>query len=68
MKGLWNGRLGSLVLLGIASLPLGGSHLRAQQPNLPPEVIAYADTILYNGKILTADDAFTIVEAVAIRD
>ncbi len=38
------------------------------QQALPPEVIAYADRVLYNGKILTADDRFTIVQAVAIRD
>ena len=38
------------------------------QQALPPEVIAYADTVLHNGKILTADDQFTIVQAVAIRD
>ncbi len=40
----------------------------AQEPSLPAEVIAYADTVLYNGKILTADDNFTIAEAVAVRD
>jgi predicted amidohydrolase YtcJ len=41
----------------------------AQSPqNLPSEVIAYADLVFYNGKILTADEEFTIVEAVAIRD
>ncbi len=41
----------------------------AQSPaNLPPEVIAYADLVFYNGSILTADEEFTIVEAVAVRD
>ena len=40
----------------------------AQSPNLPPEVIAYADLVFYNGKILTADQDFTVVEAVAVRD
>ena len=35
---------------------------------LPPEVIAYADIVLYNGKVLTVDDAFSVAEAVAIRD
>src|SRR3989304_4184411 len=42
--------------------------VKAQQTNLPPEVINFADTVLYNGKVLTADDQFTIAEAVAIRD
>jgi len=41
----------------------------AQGPaNLPAEVIAYADLVFYNGRILTADEEFTIAEAVAIRD
>ncbi|MBI4488222.1 MAG: amidohydrolase family protein [Deltaproteobacteria bacterium] len=41
---------------------------------LPPEVIRYADMILYNGKIVTMDDKSTkptpgtIAEAVAIRE
>ena len=41
----------------------------AQSPaNLPPEVIAYADLVFYNGSILTADEEFTIVQAIAVRD
>ncbi len=41
----------------------------AQSPGSPPpEVLAYADLVFYNGKILTADEQFTIVQAVAIRD
>ena len=40
----------------------------AQQGGLPPEVIAYADMVLYNGKIITADDQESVVSAVAIRD
>ena len=36
--------------------------------NLPPEVINYADMVLYNGKVLTVDDRFSIEQAVAIRD
>ncbi len=38
------------------------------QQNIDPRILAYADIVFYNGKILTADDRFTIVEAVAIRD
>ena len=46
----------------------GGSYLaEAQQASLPPEVIAYADTVFYNGKILTGDEKFSTAEAVAIR-
>jgi hypothetical protein len=40
----------------------------AQSPDLPQEVIAYADLVVYNGKILTADEQFTVVSAVALRD
>lgn len=42
--------------------------VKAQQEQVPPELLAYADMVLYNGKVLTADDKFTIAEAVAIRD
>ena len=38
----------------------------AQSP--PAEVLAWADMVLYNGQVLTVDDAFTTAEAVAIRD
>ncbi len=55
-----------LVILAVA-MAAGGGTVVAQQA-LPPEVIAYADVVLHNGKILTADDRFTIVQAVAIRD
>ena len=41
----------------------------AQQPaDLPPEVVAYADTVFYNGKVYTADEQSTVAEAVAVRD
>jgi len=39
----------------------------AAQEDLPREIVNYADTVLYNGKVLTADDRFTMAEAVAIR-
>ncbi len=57
--------LRGLLILSIA-LTSGRSVL--SQASLPPEVIAYPDTVLHNGKILTADEQFTIVQAVAIRD
>jgi predicted amidohydrolase YtcJ len=42
----------------------------AQARDLPPEVLHFADTVLYNGQVLTADadEDFTVAEAVAIRD
>ena len=55
-------------LVGLAVIVAAGP-VRAQAPSeVPPEAIHYADTVLYNGKILTADEKFSIVEAVAIRD
>ena len=42
--------------------------LLSQEPQIPSEILHYADLVLYNGKILTADDSFTIAQAVAIRD
>ncbi|MCZ6489193.1 MAG: amidohydrolase family protein [Acidobacteria bacterium] len=45
--------------------PADGQQALAE---LPPEVLAYADTVLFNGKVLTADDQFSVAEAVAIRD
>jgi predicted amidohydrolase YtcJ len=35
---------------------------------VPPELIAYPNLVLYNGKVLTVDRAFTVAEAVALRD
>src|SRR3990172_8125095 len=41
--------------------------VRGQQ-DAPPEILAYADMVVYNGKVLTADEKFTTAEAIAIRD
>jgi len=54
------------LLLSIPLLGMGLSSAQSPQ-NLPPEVVAYADMVLYNGQVLTVDDDFTIVEAVAVR-
>ncbi len=46
----------------------------AQREGLPPQVVAFPDMVLYNGKIVTMDDRSTnpvpgtIVRALAIRD
>ncbi len=42
------------------------SSAAAQQ--LPPEVIHYPEIVIYNGKVLTADEKFSTSQAVAIRD
>lgn len=54
-----------IIIVGFLLLP---TQLVAQQSTLPPELIRYADVVLFNGKVLTADDAFRTEEAVAIRD
>jgi hypothetical protein len=38
----------------------------AAQP--PAAVLAYPTLVLYNGKVLTVDERFTVAEAVAVRD
>ncbi|HET7681500.1 MAG TPA: amidohydrolase family protein [Xanthobacteraceae bacterium] len=55
-------RLVSIAFLGA----LCASVASAQ--NLPPEVLRYADTVFYNGKVATADAQFTMTKAIAVRD
>jgi predicted amidohydrolase YtcJ len=52
-------RRGFLGAIGVASLS-GVSHLQAQGGS--------ADLVLYNGKIVTVDDAFSIHQAIVIKD
>jgi len=54
-----------LLIVSIFCLSLAG-QIRAQ--NLPPEVLRYADMVFLNGKVITADERFTVAEAVAVRD
>lgn len=53
----------AVVLLSMTQTGLGQSA-----GTLPAEVVAYADAVFYNGKVITADEQFTIAQAVAIRD
>ncbi len=62
MKERFSSVLGFTLLVTTLMVPLWA------QQNIDPRVLAYADMVFHNGKILTADDQFTIVEAVAIRD
>ncbi len=60
-----SGWLAAMVVVAWA----GNASAQAQGTGLPPElVLHYADFVLYNGKIVTADKDFKIVEAVAVRD
>ena len=45
-----------------------GVPIEAQQISIPPEVLAYPNIIVYNGKVLTVDDNFDTAEAFAVRD
>ncbi len=54
-------------LLMLFCLAVGSAWGQSAQ-DLPAEVIAYADIIFYNGKVLTTDENFTIEEAAAIRN
>ncbi len=59
----------SIILIFTLTLILVFGHQQAlglQQ--FPAEIIHYPDMVLYKAKVLTADDNFTIAEAVAIRD
>lgn len=51
----------------VLSIAITATVAQAQQ-GIDPRVLSYADMVLFNGKVLTADDKFTIVEAVAVRD
>src|SRR5687768_10328834 len=53
------------LFLGITLIGVMTTTLVQAQPQL---VLEYADTVLYNGQIFTADDNLSIAEAVAIRD
>lgn len=58
------------VVLGV--LLSGQSSGQTSQPaslveDLPPEVLAYPELILFNGRILTVDEKFSTQEALAIR-
>jgi predicted amidohydrolase YtcJ len=55
------------VITGILLSFIINTSVFAQQ-NIPAAVLNYADTILYNGQVITADNNFSIAEAVAIRD
>ena len=50
----------AVIALVVAVVPAAGQ--------VPAELIAYPDLVLVNGKVVTVDEAFTVAEAVAVRD
>ncbi len=58
---------GLVILLLTAFFALTGTRAMMAQ-NVPSKLLAYPEMILHNGKVLTVDEQFSIVPAVAIRD
>ncbi len=56
----------ALVLLVSLALPGGRAHAQTGAP--PAAVLHYPDIVLLNAKVVTADERFSIHQAVAIRD
>jgi hypothetical protein len=50
------------------ALLVASGPVAAQVAPVPPELLAYPNLVLVNGKVLTVDQQFTIAEAVAMRD
>ena len=57
----------ALLVLSVA-VTVAGAARDPVHAQTPPQVLHYADIVLFNGKVLTADDQFTVHQAVAIRD
>jgi predicted amidohydrolase YtcJ len=52
----------------LAIAVLAGTAARAAAQAPPPELLAYPNLVLVNGKILTVDAQFSVAQAVALRD
>ena len=71
MKSIWSRSVWystALIIALSAVLWPASFPAQAQPANVPALVLHYADIVLYNGKVIMAEENFTIVEAVAIRD
>ena len=55
------------ILLAIA-LCAAVTRVEAQNNNIPPELVKYPELVLINGQVITVDKAFTVAQAVAVRD
>jgi predicted amidohydrolase YtcJ len=59
-------RLRPSVVVAACVLLSGTATVQGQE--IPAEILQYADLVLYNGKVLTANAGFEVAEAVAVRD
>jgi len=55
-------------LLLALTICAAASTAAAQSSPVPPELVRYPDLILLNGQVLTVDKAFSVAQAVAVRD
>ncbi|MEA2953685.1 MAG: hypothetical protein QOJ96_3205, partial [Alphaproteobacteria bacterium] len=60
-------RLGSF-MSAFAGFLIAAASASAQTAAPPPEVLAYADIVFYNGSVVTVDEKFSIAQAIAVRD
>ena len=61
----------TIITLYVMILLFFGPFRLAQAQNVPPEVLRYADLVLYNAQVLTMDrdqPPINVVQALAIRD
>lgn len=65
----WSALVLSLLLTTAAMPGPAAAQTAAPQAGAPPsELIGYPNLVLFNGKVITVDEQFTIAEAVALRD
>ena len=60
-------RSGSVLLLIVVCVLSGPGYAQTNIEDLPPEVLAFPDLVLFNGKILTVDEEFSVAQALAVR-
>ncbi len=61
----------SITLAALIGLLIFGLSSFSQAQELPPEIVSYADMVLYNGQVLTMDreqPPINVVQAVALRE
>ena len=61
----------SITLAALMGLLIFGLSSSSQAQELPPEIVSYADMVLYNGQVLTMDHEqppINVVQAVAVRE